>query len=228
MRFIYPDFEWNYEPTRRERREMARRQQAIRDARREHIQALMPLLPPSLQVLQELRIDDAVTRRVVKDDVRRQLYLLLSHSNEEYGRFDLHLRFRDITLSRRDWQTLQLIARQGLQSDVKSWEVDLVPDVGPQPYIYRLQWHTQLQMWQENEQGKLPVTRRSHRPATRRLSRSARVTIMLTPEIELRFAALDLEIIPTQPVPWRRYRYVPEGRRACRLWQEERRERRRG
>ena len=185
MRFNVPDV-WDESPlTRSQRRELARQQQAIYDARRQHVALLRDVLPPPLCTLLDLPLDDAFMTLIAVDRPARELRLYLRHWVPEDGNFHvcqpfdkairLRLRFKNVVLSWRDVQTLRLVARQGDRADVKACELDVAPDGETSPYICRFQWNTQLVANRDKKAG---------------------IAYLQIPEIELRFDALDLEVTP--------------------------------
>lgn len=225
MRFVYPGFGWYEKPPRRERQEMARRQQAVRDAFATHIEYLRQNAPAPLHQLQAMDLSDAFTRLIVWEQSAKRLRLLLRCGNLQIGYFDLSLHLEDVTLSRRDRDTLRLVARHGDDADLCRWEVDFADgaDGTSQPWVLRLQWNSRLEMWRENEHGKQPAWRRQCAPWWR----SGGATHMLAPEIAVRFNQLQFAVLPLPSSPptlftWRQW--VPKGRRSRRLYLAERRE----
>lgn len=181
MRFRVPDVWEKSTLTRSQRREMARQQQAVRDAYHQHQEVLRALLPPALRTLLDLPLDDARMTLIAIDRAARTLRLHLSHSDPAHGAFRLRLCFHGVTVSQRTVQVLRLVARQGNRADVKDYQLDLPDETESLDYVCRFQWHTQL------------VTRRD---------KSAGLIYTRTPEIEMRFAALEVKLSPSfRPCP---------------------------
>lgn len=167
MRFVTPELADPMQYPKAVRRAVVQRQQAVRQARRDHNERIHPLLPPSLQRLQEMELDDARIRSLRIDAGQRTLELCLICGDLQRGYFELTLDYKGIQLTRQETSLVCLIAHEST-AEIDCHEIDVEEDAGSPVFIHRISWHTRIE--------------------------TDRIT-MLEPEIELRFGGLEIEAI---------------------------------
>ena len=186
MRFVVPDLDDPNAHPRAVRRAVGHRAAEVRQAWRDHNEHIRPLLPPSLQQLQQTQLHDALIQSLRIDPTQRTLQLRLLCDDRD-GYFDLRLDYKDIELSPQETSLLCLIAH--LESaEVDRDEIDLAPtgaeDGGLEGgagrvFVHRLSWHTGIQT---GRQGTGPNA----------LGEECSVVFTLHPEIEFRFGGLEI------------------------------------
>jgi hypothetical protein len=161
------------------RRAVAQQQQAVRQAFLDHNERIRPLLPPSLQRLQEVSkspaFHDALIRSLRIDAGQRTLRLSL-YCCDSSDCFDLDLEYKDIQLTDQETSLLCFIAHE--DAEVYRGEIDLEEGAGSPVFIHRILWQTGIQIGREPAEGKWQTR------------------YMLNPEIELRFGGFEIEITP--------------------------------
>ena len=177
MRFVIPELADPMKHPKAVRRAVAQQQQAVRQAFHDHNERIRPLLPPPLQRLQETDLNDGLIRSLRIDPGKRTLQLCLLCGDLQQGYFDLTLDYQEIALTPQETSLLCLIAHE--ESAEIYWdEIDLEEGGGSPVFIHRLLWNTYISTWPDRVAGECYVNS------------------TLTPEIELRFSGLEIEIIP--------------------------------
>lgn len=188
MRFVTPDFFDPKNDTKADRRAIAQKEAAVRDAFRVHNDRIRPLLSPALQELQNISLHDGLWQSLRIDGRKKTLTLRFLCGDLIQGYFDVRLRYTGISLSQNETSLLCLLAyEKTAESD--HHEIDL-SDGDPPPFIHRISWHTGL------------IT-----------SRGQGFSYSLGPEIELHFERLTLE---KSPLPNRKRAKVKERVRIAR------------
>jgi hypothetical protein len=188
MRFVVPDlFDPNAHP-RAVRRAVGHRAAEVRQASRDHNERIRPLLPPSVQQLQQTQLHDALIQSLRIDPTQRTLQLRLLCDDRD-GYFDLCLDYKDIDLTPQEMSLLCLIAH--LESaEVDCDEIDVLQSdaesggmggSAPAVFVHRLAWNTGIQT---DREGTGPNT----------LGEETAVIYTLQPEIELRFGRLEIKL----------------------------------
>lgn len=176
MRFIIPDLADPNRHPKSVHRAVAQKAQAVRQAWREHNTRVRPLLPSSLQQLQDAHLHDAKIRSLRIDAAQKTLELSLFCCDTP-GCLDFILTYEGIQLSTQETSLLCLIAHE--PSAEISWdEIDMGVEPNSPIFIHRICWNTGIRI--------------DRYPAVGQPS----ILYMLTPEIELRFTQFDIQIIP--------------------------------
>ncbi len=183
MRFVRPELNDPMSHPKAVRRAVAQRQEAVAQAFRDHNARIRPLLPPSLQWLQEAYIHDAQIQSLQIDTVQQTVQLVLTCFDSPVGYFNLDLKYKDIQLTAQEISLFCLIAHRE-DAEVYWGEVDIVDIAGgagstdaARLFVHRILWNTNVVTGRDAAQG---VTYRS----------------TLTPEIELRFGDFEMEVTP--------------------------------
>jgi len=188
MRFVVPELSDPNAHPRAVRRAVGHRADEVRQARRDYNERIRPLLPPSLQQLQQTELHDARVQSLRIDPTQRTLQLCLLGDDRD-GYFDLRLDYKDIEMTPQETSLLCLIAH--LESaEVDRDEVDLIPTdaegnglegSAPPVFIHRLLWNTGIQTGCEGR-------------GLNAFGEECFIIFTLTPEIEFRFGGLEIKI----------------------------------
>jgi len=176
MRFVVPVLEDPGSHSKAVRREVARRQQEIREAFRAHNERIRPLLPPGLQLVQDTPLDDAEVRSLRIDPAQKTLRLCLEVGDAQRGMADLCLEFNGMELTEQDFSLLCLLAHNE-HTEVCQEEIDVEQDAdGSTVFVLRLLWHTGVRIGRTPMGGDMGIIH------------------MLMPETEFRFHTLEAQI----------------------------------
>lgn len=180
MRFVIPDlFNPNAHP-RAVRRAVGHRATAVRQSWRDHNERIRPLLPPSLQRLQETQLHDGLIRSLRIDDGQKTLQLRLLCGDLQQGYFDLTLDYKEIQLTQQETSLLCLIAHEK-RAEIYWDEIDLEDGAAAPIFIHRILWNTGVRSGREPD-GEIFDGEKSY------------CTYTLQPEIELRFGGFEIDI----------------------------------
>ncbi len=179
MRFVMPDPLPKGEDTKAARREIAEKENAVRQAFAEHNARILPFLPPALKKLQTTDLHDGIWRGLRIDAAAKTLVLRLLCGDLVQGYFNLQLTYTGITLSPMETNLLCIIAHEET-TEIDDDEIDIEKGVGnAQPqFIHRIAWHTGIPTWRET------------------LPNKTRLIHTLYPEMEFRFTKMTLRTSP--------------------------------
>lgn len=179
MHFVIPTlFNPNAHP-RAVRRAVGHRAAAVRQNWRDHNARIRPLLPPSLQRLQETQLHDGLIRSLRNDAGKKTLHLSLLCDDRD-GYFDLTLDYTGIQLTAQETSLLCLIAHEK-SAEIYWDEIDLEGSEDAPIFIHRILWNTRVQTDREFAGESFD-------------GEAMHIIYNLKPEIELRFSGLELHL----------------------------------
>ena len=186
MRFVVPDLDDPNAHPRAVRKAVGHRRQAVIQAARDHQERLRPLLPPALQQLRETDLHDGTIQALRIDPAQQTMRLRLHCGDLQRGYFGLCLDYKDISLTPQEISLLCLISHEK-SAEIYWQEIDLNTTADPPQFIHRLLWQTGIETGRE-VYAKDSLT-----------GEDLYQRFMLSPEVELRFGSLALEITPREP-----------------------------
>jgi hypothetical protein len=183
MRFVVPSLEDPGSHPKAVRREVARRQQEVREAFRAHNERIRPLLPPPLQLLLDTHLDDARVLSLRIDPAEQTLRLCLEVGDAQRGISELCLEYVGAELSDQQISLFCLLAHHD-GADVAWDELDVEQDAdGEALYVHRMQWNTNVLVGRTQLEGGTGILH------------------TLRPETEVRFRSLEAQITPQTDAP---------------------------
>ncbi len=176
MRFVVPDLNDPMKHPKAVRRAVAQRRLAVAQAFEEHKRSIRPLLPPSLQALQETDLNDGLIRSLRIDPKQHTLELCLLCGDLQQGYADLTLTYKELELTSGELSLLCFIAADE-RCDIAWDEVD-IRETDRRCFLHRIRWNTSIPIWRESA------------------GEECWYIWNLGPEIELRFGGFELEVTP--------------------------------
>lgn len=193
MRFVVPILDEPGDWPKAVRRQVAQRQEAVRQAHIEHKARLRPLLSGKMTRLLDWDLHDATIRKLVIDTVRNEMTLCFRGLDYRHGEFDMRARYRETRLTRQVISLLCLIAYED-SAEVYWTELDrdaTGDSTGNSPFVQRILWNIYV-----------PLSRPPR-------GEGLWMQDALRPELEFRFGSAEVTVTQKSPLP----KMLPRERR---------------